>query len=116
MTLTHACIYRQPPSRQDPALQGGCFFSTVFLSVYWFSVPPSIFNQLEYLNIMLMRCTWRKQQEAGMYLRNELRAHAAVYKAIKALPGREHFHQPGSFFSSSSWGTTRVSLVLGHCL
>ncbi len=27
------------------------------------------------------------QQEAGIYLRNELRAHAAVYKAIKALPG-----------------------------
>ncbi|CAL8471442.1 g10984 [Coccomyxa elongata] len=26
-------------------------------------------------------------REAGIYLRNELRAHAAVYKAIKALPG-----------------------------
>jgi hypothetical protein len=25
-----------------------------------------------------------------MYLRNELRAHAAVYKAIKALPGGAH--------------------------
>lgn len=29
-------------------------------------------------------------QEAGLYLRNELRAHAAAYKAIKALPGEKY--------------------------
>ena len=31
-------------------------------------------------------------QEAGIYLRHELEAHALAYKAIKALPGGAHAH------------------------
>ena len=35
-------------------------------------------------------CLLADLQEAGLYLRNELRAHARAYKAIKALPGMLH--------------------------
>lgn len=39
---------------------------------------------------MIGLCLLADLQEAGLYLRNELRAHARAYKAIKALPGMLH--------------------------
>ena len=45
-----------------------------------------------------------------MYLRNELRAHAAVYKAIKALPGEAH-SSPLWHFSSAGLSERRTCFI-----